>query len=77
MGEMVDLNDELVRSTVNVDDGCDWTAWIIWNMRKNYFIHNRISLRPPARPQVAKPRFEAKKKPRKRAHREQLEASDA
>jgi hypothetical protein len=32
MGEMVDINDELVRSVVTVDDGRDYTAQLVWRM---------------------------------------------
>jgi hypothetical protein len=59
------LGDELVRSTVTVDDGCDWTAWIIWSMRSNYRASNGIHQLPPERPQVIAPTITPVKKPKK------------
>lgn len=61
MGEMADLNDVLVRSTLTVDDGCDWKYWLVWDMRKNFFIHQRINPAPPERPKVSEVKLEPKK----------------
>ncbi len=33
---MADLNDELVKASVKIDDGRDYTNWLVWDMRKNY-----------------------------------------
>lgn len=48
-----------------VDDGRDWSAWLVWSMS----FHRRISegkfVLPPDRPQVAIPVVEKKKCPRK------------
>lgn len=59
------LGDELVRTIVRIDDGCDWTAWIIWSMRSNYRISNGIHQQPPARPQVAAVKITPIKTPKK------------
>lgn len=77
MGEMADLNDALVRSTVSVDDGCDWTAWIIWNMRSNCRISNGVHQLPPERPQVMAPKITPMKKTRKARRRSTKEVEHA
>lgn len=69
MGEMVDINDELVRSVVTVDDGRDYTARIVWRMGSRRDMRNGVSAAMPPAPQVAAIRVEAKKKPRKRGYR--------
>ncbi|CDZ82710.1 hypothetical protein BN1086_00796 [Citrobacter koseri] len=69
MGEMVDLDDELVRSVVTVDDGRDYTDRIIWKMCSRRNMRNGVSTPLPPAPQVAAVRVEAKKKPRKRGYR--------
>ncbi|WP_338513661.1 hypothetical protein VRC15_06340 [Erwinia aphidicola] len=33
---MVDINDTLVKASVNIDDGCDWSNWLAWDAKKNY-----------------------------------------
>ncbi len=69
MGEMVDINDELVRSVVTVDDGRDYTARLVWRMGSRRDMRNGISVPIPPAPKVSAVRFEAKKKPRKRSYR--------
>lgn len=69
MGEMVDLDDELVRSVVTVDDGRDYTARLVWRMRVRRDMRNGVAAPMPPAPQVAAVRVEAKKKPRKRGYR--------
>ncbi|MVF05186.1 hypothetical protein [Serratia marcescens] len=65
MTEWIDLNDALVRTTVRIDDGCDWTAWIIWQMCANWRMRNGIHQPPPARPKVAVVTITPIKKPKK------------
>lgn len=67
--EMADLNDTLVKASVQIDDGCDWTRYLAWQMKSNYRRSNDIHEPAPARPQVAPVKIEPKKKPRKRGHR--------
>lgn len=66
MSGLVDINDVLVRASMIVDDGCDWNEWLVWRMRKNYFIHQHVSPPPPARPKVAEVKIEPIKKPKKK-----------
>ncbi|MCX8967429.1 hypothetical protein EHW66_21430 [Erwinia psidii] len=66
---MADLNDTLVRASVNIDDGRDWSGYLAWQMKSNYRRSNGIDTPPPARPQVAAVRIQPKKKPRKRGYR--------
>lgn len=67
--EMADLNDELVKASFTIDDGRDWSKWLVWDMRKNYRRSSGQREPEPARPQVAQVRIEPKKKARKRGHR--------
>lgn len=69
MGEMADLNDELVRSVVTVDDGRDYTARLVWRMGGRRDMRNGVSAAMPPAPQVAPVRVEAKNSPRKRGYR--------
>lgn len=67
--EMTDLNDTLVKASVKIDDGCDHTQRIVWQMNQKRFMRNGQSpARPPA-PQVAPVKIEPKKKPRKRGYK--------
>lgn len=68
MGEMVDINDELVRSVVTVDDGRDYTAQLVWRMGNRRDMRNGISVPLPPAPKVSAVRVEAKRKPRKRGY---------
>lgn len=77
MGEMADLNDVLVRSMLIIDDGCDWKDWLVWNMRQNCFIHQRINPPAPARPQVSAVTLEPKKKARRGKRSGQRETARA
>ena len=53
-------------ASLKVDDGCDYSQRIVWQMNQKRFMRNgNCPPRPPA-PQVAPVRFEPKKKPRKR-----------
>lgn len=69
MGEMVDINDELVRSVVTVDDGRDYTAQLVWRMGNRRDMRNGVSVPIPKAPKVSTVRVEAKRKPRKRGYR--------
>ncbi|WMY76405.1 hypothetical protein RHD99_10975 [Buttiauxella selenatireducens] len=42
-------------ATVVLDDGCDWTAWHVWDMRSRLRVSKGINEQPPARHLVAKP----------------------
>lgn len=67
--EMADLNDALVQASVRIDDGCDHSQRIVWQMNQKRFMRNGQSpARPPA-PQVAPVKIEPKKKPRKRGYK--------
>ncbi|WP_324029320.1 hypothetical protein GC087_21555 [Pantoea sp. JZ2] len=66
---MADLNNELVKASVKIDDGRDYTNWLVWDMRKNYRRSTGKREPEPARPQVAPVRIEPKKKARQRGHR--------
>lgn len=67
--EMADLNDALVQASVRIDDGCDHSQRIVWQMNQKRYMRNGLSpARPPA-PQVAPVKIEPKKKPRKRAYK--------
>lgn len=66
---MADLNEALVQASVKIDDGCDHSQRIVWQMnQKRYMRYGKSPARPQA-PQVAAVRIEPKKKPRKRGHR--------
>ena len=69
MGEMVDINDVLVRSVVTVDDGRDYTAQLVLRMGNRRDMRNGVSVPIPPAPKVSTVRVEAKKKPRKRGYR--------
>ncbi|WP_448309659.1 hypothetical protein [Pantoea sp. PGP6] len=67
--EMADLNDALVQDSVRIDDGCDHSQRIVWQMNQKRYMRNGLSpARPPAT-QVAPVRIEPKKKPRKRGYK--------
>ena len=66
---MADLNDELVQASVKIDDGCDHSQRIVWQMnQKRYMRNGQSPARPPA-PQVSPVRIEPKKKPRTRGYK--------
>ena len=67
--EMSDLNDALVQASVRIDDGCDHSQRIVWQMnQKRYMRNGQSPARPPA-PKVAAVRIETKRKPRKRGYK--------
>lgn len=59
MGEMVDINDELVRTVITVDDGCDHTQRFIWMMNTRRNIRNKVFRHEPKPVRVTKIRIEA------------------
>lgn len=67
--DIAELNDELVKASFTIDDGRDWTKWLVWDTRSNYRRSTGKREPEPARPQVAQVRIEPKKKTRKRGHR--------
>lgn len=42
-------------ATLIIDDGRDWTAWHVWDMRSRLRVSKGVNERPPARPLVSKP----------------------
>ena len=52
-------------SQMVVDDGRDWSAWLVWSMNFHRRISEGLFVLPPERPLVAKPVVEKKKPPRK------------
>ena len=66
---MADLNDTLVQASVKIDDGCDHSGRIVWQMNQKRNMRNGVVAPKPEAPQVAPVRIEPKKKPRKRGHR--------
>lgn len=67
--EIITPSDEMAGALFFVDDGCDWAAWIIWNMRKMARIRTGKYEPEPARPQIAPVKLTPKKKPtKKRRH---------
>ena len=67
--ETADLNDALVQASVKIDDGCDHSQRIVWQMNQKRYMRNGLCPPRPPAPQVAAVRIEPKKKPRKRGHR--------
>ncbi|WP_319940642.1 hypothetical protein [Xenorhabdus littoralis] len=51
--QMVDINDELVKTVVHIDDGRDHTQQIIHGFRQNFYIHEGICPPRPPAPKVA------------------------
>ncbi|PHM51137.1 hypothetical protein [Xenorhabdus sp. KK7.4] len=51
--QMVDIDDELVRTVVHIDDGRDWGQRIIHIMNRNRHIHEGICPPLPPAPKVS------------------------
>lgn len=47
--------DERAGASVIVDDGCDWSAWLVWNMNSRRRISEKVFALPPIRQLVSKP----------------------
>ncbi|HDR2353321.1 TPA: hypothetical protein QCH65_000466 [Enterobacter roggenkampii] len=58
--------EEAAGSSLIVDDGCDWTAWLVWNMNSRRRLSEHVFALPPARPQVVPLSAKHKRKPRRR-----------
>ena len=69
MSEHADLNDTLVKASVQIDDGCDHTKQLVWKMNARRDMRNGLSVPMPPAPKVAASKIEPKKKPRKRGYR--------
>jgi hypothetical protein len=69
MTEFAALNDTLVKASVKIDDGCDYTKRLVWQMNARRDMRNGVSQPMPPVPKVAAAKIEAKKKPRKRGYR--------
>ncbi|EIH4248710.1 hypothetical protein CFF52_001578 [Escherichia coli] len=69
MGEMVDINDELVRTVITVDDGCDHTQRFIWMMNTRRNIRNKVFRHEPKPVRVTKIRIEARKRRKYRSRK--------
>lgn len=67
--DMADLNDTLVQASVRIDDGCDYTKRLVWQMNYRRDMRNGVSVPKPSAPRVAAVKIEPKKKPRKRVYR--------
>ncbi|PHM31334.1 hypothetical protein Xinn_02880 [Xenorhabdus innexi] len=60
--QIVDINDELVRTVVHIDDGRDYTQRITHQMRHRFYIHEGICPPLPPAPKVAVVKITAVKK---------------
>lgn len=50
-----DAEDLGAGATIVIDDGRNWTAWHVWNMRSRYRMSRGMFEHPPARPLVSRP----------------------
>ncbi|MGV8004065.1 hypothetical protein QPK14_18860 [Photorhabdus temperata subsp. temperata] len=64
--QIVDTDDELVRTTFHIDDGRDYTQRIIHHMKRNFYIHEGVCPPLPPAPQVAGVKLTPVKKTKKR-----------
>lgn len=71
-GNMDNLSDTQIKTSLKIDDCCDWSSYLAWQVKSNYRRSNSIHEPAPARPQVASVRTEPKKKSRKRGHERML-----
>lgn len=69
MPEYADLNDELVKASVQIDDGCDHTKRLVWQMNARRNMRNGVSVPMPPAPKVTATKVQPKKKPRRRGYR--------
>ncbi|MEG0869876.1 MAG: hypothetical protein RSG77_22965 [Hafnia sp.] len=65
--------DERAGATLIIDDGCDWVAWLVWNMNSRRRISEKVFALPPFRPQVSKPACVRKNK---KSQRKNIKATD-
>lgn len=66
---MIDIDDVIIRSTLIIDDGRDWTEYHKWSMNARRRMRNGIYEPPPARPKVSEIKLEPIKKPKKKSQR--------
>ncbi|PHI31201.1 hypothetical protein [Budvicia aquatica] len=66
---MIDIDDVIIRSTLIIDDGCDWTAYNVWSMNARRRMRLGMYEQPPARPKVSEIKLEPVKKPKKKSQR--------
>lgn len=67
--EMVDYDDVIVRVAHYVDDGCDWTARIIYGIRQRCYIRMGVCPPLPPAPQIVAPKLIPITKKKKRARK--------
>ncbi|MBK5072193.1 hypothetical protein I2492_04080 [Budviciaceae bacterium CWB-B4] len=67
--ELIDIDDVLVRTSLIVDDGCDWTPWLVWKMNTRRRMRNGIHELSPDRPKVSEIKLTPIKKPKKKRQR--------
>ncbi|WP_455424836.1 hypothetical protein [Dryocola sp. LX212] len=77
MSEYADLNDELVKASVQIDDGCDHTKRLVWQMNARRNMRNGVSVPMPPAQKVVAAKIEPKRKPRKRGYRVEQKAFGA
>lgn len=57
-----------------IDDGCDWSAWLVWNMNSRRRISEHQFAQPPAKPKIIfsmiKPKKIANRRNKKKIHKE-------
>ncbi len=74
--EMADYEDTQIRSTHHVDDGRDWTARIIHNIRQRFYIKMGVYHPYPPAPRVVAPKLMPKTKKKKQKQKQAKEVSD-
>lgn len=63
------LIEEAAGASLIIDDGCDWTAWLVWSMNSRRRLSEHVFVLPPARPQIVPLSAKQKRKPRRRKYR--------
>lgn len=69
MTKRANLNDTLVKASVQIDDGRDYAQRLMWQMNARRDMRNGVSVPMPPAPKVSEAKIEPKKKPRKRGYR--------
>jgi hypothetical protein len=64
--ETIEYSEEQINYHGHLDDGRDWTHWLVWRMKEKCRIRMRVIELPPERPQVVPPQRPPKKKQRRR-----------
>lgn len=60
------LTEDAAGTSLIIDDGCDWTAWLVWNMNSRRRLSEHAFALPPARQQVVPLSTKQKRKLRRR-----------